>query len=232
MKRRSATANRIVEAGRKAFNLKGYVAASVTEIAASLNISQGNLTYHFPTKRELAMAIEDDALQIMKERRNRPGSGALADDYAEHLLFWMDLTWRYRFIMRDRVQYADQPLGKRPDSRLLSSYDELLGLLHRAGKQGILIENHGLEIDVLARSLWIVSRHWVDSLRELEGLDEPDWSDQERGIRHHMAILSPCLKAKARREFEAALKAAMLRPGLQDPADGSVAQTGHGPWRS
>ena len=54
MTKRSATASRILEASRKLFNAKGYTATSVTEIAASLGISQGNLTYHFPTKQALA----------------------------------------------------------------------------------------------------------------------------------------------------------------------------------
>ena len=60
----------------------------------------------------------------------------------------------------------------------------------------------------LARSLWIVSRYWMDHLHESEGLAHIRWEDQERGIEHHFAVLLPCLTASARRAFEAALRRA------------------------
>ena len=34
------------------------------------------------------------------------------------------------------------------------------------------------------------------------------WQDQERGIKHHFAVLLPCLTAAGKRKFEAALAAA------------------------
>ncbi len=52
---------------------------------------------------------------------------------------------------------------------------------------------------VLARALWIVSRYWMDHLRELEGLEHVTWADQERGVQHHFAVLLPYLPAAARR---------------------------------
>jgi len=94
MKTRSSTAIRILEACRKLFNTKGYAGTSVTEIAASLGMSQGNLTYHFKTKRDLAMQLEADVLQEMKVRRTNLHSGPLEEDYVEHLLFGMEQIGR------------------------------------------------------------------------------------------------------------------------------------------
>lgn len=205
MKTRSRTAVRILEASRELFNEKGYAATSVTEIAAALGMSQGNLTYHFKTKRDLAMQLEADVLQAMKTRREGLILGPLADDYVEHLLFGMELTWSNRFLMRDRLQYAGEPIGRRPDSELMADYYELTALLVRIREQDLLIGDSAQNIDVLARSLWIVSRYWIDYLRELEGLKTVSWADQERGIQHHFALLLPNLKASARREFNAAL---------------------------
>ncbi|MEO1044256.1 MAG: TetR/AcrR family transcriptional regulator [Pseudomonadota bacterium] len=211
MKQRSATANRILEASLKMFNARGYSATSVTEIAASLGMSQGNLTYHFPTKRDLAMTLENDALQLMKDRRNRLNPGTVADDYAEHLLFGMELTWRYRFLMRDRIHYAGEPIGRRPDSELTADYGELLILLKRMHEAGLFLAGHDDNIETLARSLWIVSRYWIDHLRELEGLEQTGWADQKRGIEHHIAILSPFLKTSAREQLQAALQHALTQ---------------------
>ncbi|WP_109355603.1 TetR/AcrR family transcriptional regulator [Sphingorhabdus sp. EL138] len=205
MKKRSATASRILDVSRRAFNAKGYAATSVTEIAASLHMSQGNLTYHFPAKRDLAKALEDDVLSLMKDHRAAKKNGTLADDYIDHLLFGMELTWRYRFLLRDRMHYAGEPVGQRPDSELTADYEGLVALLKRIDNEGLFVGDNAQNIDVLGRSLWIVSRYWVDYLRELEGLEQVSWADQERGIEHHLAVLFPYLKASARREFKAAL---------------------------
>ncbi|GAB5487793.1 MAG: TetR/AcrR family transcriptional regulator [Parasphingorhabdus sp.] len=219
MKARSHTAQKILEAARKAFNLRGYASTSVTEIASELGMSQGNLTYHFPTKRDLAMALENDLLQMMRDRKAKPSPGPIAQDYVEHLMFGMELTWRYRFVMRDRTQYAGGPIGTRDDSELLTDFDELVTLLKRAKKEKLFLANSGPSIDVLARSLWIVSRYWIDYLRELEGLKEISWADQERGIQHHFAVLLPCLKVSARREFQAALTSASEQSRLHSYND-------------
>lgn len=205
MTARSHTADRILEASRKAFNERGYAGTSVTEIAAALGMSQGNLTYHFPTKRDLAMALEDDVLMLMKHQRSNKNQGALADDYIDHLLFGMKLTWRYRFLLRDRIHYAGKPVGQRQDSELTGDYEDLVVLLERIDQEGYFLEDKANDIEVLSRSLWIVSRYWVDYLRELEGLEQVSWTDQKRGILHHLSVLFPFLKASARREFQAAL---------------------------
>lgn len=218
MRKRSATANRILEVARTTFNHNGYVASSVKEIAQTLGMSQGNLTYHFPAKSDLAMTLENDLLQIMKERRNKLVPGPLAEDYIEHLLFGMELTWRYRFVMRDRRHYAGDPIGKRPDSELIADFHELKKLLNRIKSEEAFVKNTNLPIDVLAKSLWIVSRYWIDHLFELEGLEEVKWADQERGIQHHLAILLPNLKASAQRDFETALQNASNIRRMKDAA--------------
>lgn len=226
MKTRSATAIRILEASRKLFNAKGYAATSVTEIASSLGMSQGNLTYHFKTKRDLAMQLEADVLQMMKARRMNRNPGPLAEDYVEHLLFGMELTWNNRFLMRDRMQYAGTPIGRRPDSELMADFYELTSLLVRIREQNLFTKDSAQDIDVLARSLWIVSRYWIDYLRELEGLTEISWADQERGIQHHFAILLPNLKLSARRAFKAALDQASRHSKIREAGRNQTVATG------
>lgn len=230
MKTRSATAIRILEASRELFNAKGYAATSVTEIATSLGMSQGNLTYHFKTKRDLAMQLEADVLQMMKTRRENRNPGPLAEDYVEHLLFGMELTWNNRFLMRDRMQYAGAPIGRRPDSELMADFYELTSLLVRIREQNMFTKDTAPDIDVLAKSLWIVSRYWIDYLRELEGLTEISWADQERGIQHHFAILLPSLKTSARREFKAALDRASSHSKIRETSSHhKLAHTALGP---
>lgn len=201
-----STADRIADAGRRLFNMKGYAATSLSEIAAEVGISQGNLTYHFPTKGELAMRIEADAQNLARARREALQPGKVADDYVEHLLFAMNLTWNNRFLFRDRAQFASViDLG---NPELVADFDELHALLKRIEAEGMFRRDAVEDLLLLTRSIWIVSRYWMDYLREVERREAIGWKDQERGIQQHYAVLLPCLTADAKREFIAALERA------------------------
>jgi len=208
---RAATSDRILEAGRRLFNEKGYAATTLSEIALAVGISQGNLTYHFPTKRDLVMRLEEDARLRAKTRRAQLQPSSIEDDYVEHLLFAMDLTWDNRFLLRDRALYTSLPFAKQAESETAADFDELHGLLKRIRQEGLFRNDLQIDLLMLTRSLWIVSRYWMDYLRDSEGLEQISWSDQERGIQQHFAVLLPCLIAAARRDFEAALDRASRR---------------------
>ncbi len=209
MTERSTTPQRILDASRKRFNERGYAATTLAEIAAEVGISPGNLTYHFPTKRHRADRLEQETRDRLRERRRARRPESVADDYVEHLLFAMSLSWESRFLLRDRAQLDDEP--RPPDPDMAADLDELRELLERAMADGFFRRDLPFDLDVLTRSLWIVSRYWMDHLRESEGVDQIRWADQERGIQHHFAVLLPCLTASARREMEAALERASRR---------------------
>ena len=206
MSTRADTAGRILEAACGLFNLRGYAATSLSEIAASIGISQGNLTYHFPSKSDLAVRIRAEAQAVAKARRQQKQPGAVADDYVEHLLFAMRLTWRYRFLLRDRIHFDDKLNDS--VSEFEADYEELRALLKRIEDAGMFRTDAVRDLNTVARSIWIMSRYWIDYLRDFEGLQEISWGDQERGISHHFAILMPCLTVSAQRKFQAALERA------------------------
>lgn len=55
------TRQRILDHAREAFNARGVVAVPVREIARELDLSPGNVSYHFPTKEALIAALIEDA---------------------------------------------------------------------------------------------------------------------------------------------------------------------------
>lgn len=55
----ASTKENICEAAKRLFNEKGYYNVSLREIAESAGTTIGNLTYHFPQKEELILAIQD-----------------------------------------------------------------------------------------------------------------------------------------------------------------------------
>ena len=202
----STTRQRILEASRLLFNRKGYANTTLAEIAAEVGIAEGNLWYHFRTKRELVIALEEQLRQAVRERRAAyPSGGSIAEDYVEALLFAMSQKWSYRFLLRDYLQFSKdrEPLRRDPD--MTADFEMIRDALERMKKEGMFRRDLPVDLDVLARSLWMVSRYWTDFLQEQEGLDDIGWSDQQRGFEHHFAVLLPYVTAAARRSLEAAL---------------------------
>ena len=202
--KRNSTSEKILETGRELFNVKGYSATSLSDIAQQIGISKGNLTYHFATKQVLALELRDRTRQKLIERREDFVSGVVEEDYVEHLLFAMDLTWNNRFLFKGNDELAGLIDGR--DSELLADFEELLGLMKRIKQAGMFRKGEGEDLETLTRSIWIVSRYWMDYLREVESKKEITWKDPERGIQHHLAILLPCLTAAGKRKFAAAVE--------------------------
>lgn len=204
------TPERILESARSLFNRKGYSSTTLSEIAAQVGITQGNLTYHFPNKRDLALHLVDAARQVMEARWKNKKEGPIAEDYIEHLFFAKRLTWSYRFLLRDYEDFTDDPNFTQNDPYLLSDFDELRNLLQRIDKERYFNNSMKFDFEVLARSLWIISRFWMDHLRELQIDAELTREDLEWGIHHHFELLSYFLTPAAGEKFVAA-KAASLR---------------------
>ncbi|MEL6894206.1 MAG: helix-turn-helix domain-containing protein, partial [Actinomycetota bacterium] len=80
-----STADRITAAALRLFNRKGYASTTLTEIAHEVGISQGNLTYHFPTKLDLALHLSEQVRVHGERRRASLTPGDIADDYVESL---------------------------------------------------------------------------------------------------------------------------------------------------
>jgi len=51
------TAGKILEHARRAFNERGVTSVGIREIARDLDLSPGNVSYHFPTKEALVTAL-------------------------------------------------------------------------------------------------------------------------------------------------------------------------------
>lgn len=57
----SGTARRILDHARNAFNERGVAAVGIRDLARELDLSPGNLSYHFPTKEAMIAALVEEA---------------------------------------------------------------------------------------------------------------------------------------------------------------------------
>lgn len=101
-----STRERIVEEARRLFNEQGYEHVTTAALAAHLGIAEGNLWYHFKTKRALLDALAARYAELIEARfRLAPGADAVAS-YA-HLLETMMAEFRaFRFLYRDMRGYG------------------------------------------------------------------------------------------------------------------------------
>ena len=200
------TRRRILDAALELFNRNGYAATSQAEIAAAAGIRQGNLTYHFPTKLDLVEALRDEGQAVLARREALGSTDDVCADYVHHVTSSMELAWRYRFVLRDRAQFGDVDIPRGAPAVLVADLNRLEGLIARFGSDGLLRRTLDVDLAVLARSLWVVSRYWFDHLDEFEQIGEIEWSHHARGIEHHRAVLDPCLTADGRRRLDDAFE--------------------------
>ena len=96
------TKEKILVKARAIFNEKGINTTTLRQIAGALNISQGNLNYHFKTKQAIVEALyfelvekSNQEMELLEEGRDLMGlfhqisSGSMA------------LLYAYRFLLRD-----------------------------------------------------------------------------------------------------------------------------------
>ncbi|MEM9513261.1 MAG: TetR/AcrR family transcriptional regulator [Actinomycetota bacterium] len=201
----SPTADRIAAAALRRFNRTGYAATKLQQIADDVGISQGNLTYHFPTKLDLALHLSETVRATTADRLAQRVNGDIADDYVGHLLFGMELTWTYRFLLRDPGIFNDVDDVVPPSPILIADFEALFELISRVADEGLLRADMSVDLHVFTRSLWILSRHWMDYLREMEQRDHIDWTDVARGVEHHFVVLLPMMTVAGRQRFTRAL---------------------------
>ncbi len=219
----SETRQKILDTARALFNEQGLHRVGVRDIARALEISPGNLAYHFATKDDLVSALVSE----LHAENARHAFGALPADFSLVTLYQTALTAMramlgYRFVLLDYVDAVTaSPELQRLESKLAPGRrrrnDEMIARLVDDGfLKGRSVRARG---DVLYEQGRMISSGWLaDAL--LAGMRD------DRTILLHYAkvgcaLLEPyCTKKGARqmRELLAgehddeAMRASKVRP--------------------
>ncbi|MEJ8824004.1 TetR/AcrR family transcriptional regulator [Variovorax humicola] len=192
------TAQRILEASLDLFNRFGEPNVSTTLVAAELNISPGNLYYHYPAKDALINRLyEDYEVELNELLHASEGVNDVEDAwFFMHSLF--ELIWRYRFLYRD----LNDLLSK---NRLLETRFQLVlenkarairALLAGMARAGHL-EIDLREVEALSRSMVVVLTYWLsyEYVRNPREALEPTHAQAAllRGGQHTLHLLAPYL---------------------------------------
>ena len=212
------TAERILEAALDLFNRFGEPNVSTTLVASELNISPGNLYYHYPAKEELINRLcEAYELELDELLHAAEGVGDVEDAwFFMHSLF--ELLWRHRFLYRDLndLLSKNRHLEMRFQSVLRNKTDAVRAMLAGLGRAGHL-DIDAQEAGMLAQSMVVVLTYWLsyEYVRNPREALEPEHAQAAllRGAHHTLHLLTPYL-APAQRRHLLALSSAYDRDDL------------------
>ena len=211
------TAERILEVTLELFNRFGEPNVSTTLISAELDISPGNLYYHYPAKDELINSLFGRYELALNELLQAADGVENVEDawLFFHMLF--ELIWSYRFLYRD----LNDLLSK--NRRLETHFQFVLknksravrALLDGLSRSGA-VRISGEEAAPVATSMVVLLTYWLsyEYVREPRKALEPDSAaaSMARGAYHVLSLLLPYLDPASRPHLHDA--GGFVRPGL------------------
>ena len=212
------TAQRIAEVTLELFNRFGEPNVSTTLISSELNISPGNLYYHFPSKDALVNHLFDDYEAAMLGLLDAATDVHDVEDawFFLHSLF--EQVWNHRFLYRDlnNLLSGNRHLETHFHAvleRKTQAFRHLLESLAAAGLMRIDPDS----VETLSASMSVMVTYWLsyEYVRNPRQALEPASASLalSRGAKHVLALLTPYM---ASADLQAHLQS--LTAAYSDPA--------------
>ncbi len=192
------TAERIATVSLDLFNRYGEPNVSTTLISSELNISPGNLYYHFPAKDQLVSHLFDNYKEDILKLLDASQDVKDVEDawFFLHSLF--ELIWDHRFLYRDLNDLLSKNRHLETNFKQIlevktASLNQLLQALARQGH----IRNEPETFSTLSASMSVVVTYWLsyEYVRNPRHAMEPESAGDAlaRGAKHVLLLLAPYL---------------------------------------
>jgi AcrR family transcriptional regulator len=166
------TKQKILEAALVLFNQDGATDVTTNLLASTLNMSPGNLYYHYRNKEEIIRVLfgQFDAAADIVFLLPSDRLLTLAD--LERMIEGnFELQWHYRFLFRDMMTLIrrDPELETIYRSHRQRAFENTRQLIRFFASSGVIAPvADEADLEVLTRLVWMVSDFWLPSL-ELGG---------------------------------------------------------------
>ena len=188
------TRQRILDASLVMFNAQGEPNVTTNHIADELEISPGNLYYHFRNKddiiEQLFAQFEERIDRALAVPENRlPG---LEDIWLQlHLVY--ECIWDFRFLYRDLVDILSRNRKLRMHfARILKRAADNATDVMRGLVQAGVMRASPAEIDATANNILMIATFWLNFSNVRGSSDEHEAIRQ--GIHQVMMLLAPFLR--------------------------------------
>lgn len=197
------TREKILQTALELFNEKGVKNVTTAQIAGNSGISEGNLWYHFRTKRDLVWQLFE-MLEAEVDANLSRITPEKSDLYA-HLSYPVrafEYMWEYRFLFQDRFEdilnedsrHEIQSLIKRGQQNIERILTEMID-----AKMMFATPEQARRIAVNA---WIIHSNWLQFLQARENITQIAEEHIKEGFAQLMSLFQPYYSPEARHETE------------------------------
>lgn len=199
------TKEKILLTSIELFNRNGVVAVTTNHIAKAMEISPGNLYFHYDNKEEiLAELFKRMCKETYKVwRPNRTKKASPAEFIDENF----ELYWKYRFFHREMyaLRRKDVQLAKMWRAHIQKMMKLMIILYRHWVKNNKMMELKDLsEMQYVSESLLAMATTFLQFFESAE--KTPGKKSIERGKMHVARLLLPYTTGETKNEFEKILK--------------------------
>lgn len=203
------TKDRIILASLDLFNEQGERNISTNHIAAHLNMSPGNLYYHFRNKSDIIYEIfKNYELMVDTYLRVPEDRNIDLEDLINYLKSIFSGLWAYRFLHRDleHLLSSDDRLREEYRQFTLRCLTASMQIINAMERSEISMESPESRKQSQALNMWLIVTNWMTYLKTVHG-DEADESQASQQTINHgvyliLEFIRPHLKAEHIDKFE------------------------------
>ena len=188
------TRQRILDASLAMFNSQGEQNVTTNHIADELEISPGNLYYHFRNKDDIIEQLFARFEERMDAALSAPSGRlpGLEDVWLQlHLVF--ECIWDYRFLYRDLVDILSRNRRLRLRfARILKRADEQAHQVMRGLVQAGIMRASADEVDAASTNILVIATFWLNYAAARGDKDER--ASIRDGIVQVMMLIAPFLR--------------------------------------
>ena len=208
--RSARTRERILSVSLVLFNTEGEANITTGHIADELNISPGNLYYHFRNKEEIIHYIFADFEKLIDVApKTLEDAASSMEDMWLYLHLMFESIWEYRFLYRNLDDLMSRDAKLRSHFNIIVSHkrSSIIALCESLVQAKAMRATHA-EIAALAENVLVVATYWLNfqhlSLRPQAKpyAKEEAQSYLSRGVYQVMCLLSPFLVGDARAHLD------------------------------
>lgn len=191
------TRDRILHTSLELFNECGEPNVTTLQIADEMDISPGNLYYHFKNKTEILNELFGWYEKEIGELLSVPETSLSVEDQWLFLHLIFEIIARYRFLYQDLVNVLSR------HEKLASRFKKIVSKKDKASKQickslaeqGILNATQE-EIEALCKSIVMTATYWISFSTVVDGEQSDDTLNQ--GVYQVMTLVFPYMREEER----------------------------------